>query len=71
MLARDVFAAAIGAMKEDAIKELTKQGTTINEEEIRWVITVPAIWPDDAKLFMRESAKQVRITFNFFVVCCL
>ena len=28
-------------------------------EYIRWVLTVPAIWSDPSKQFMREAAKQV------------
>ena len=59
-LAQDVFSAAIKSLKEDAIGELKKNGTPADVDEIRWVLTVPAIWPDEAKLFMRESAKQVK-----------
>jgi hypothetical protein len=32
---------------------------------IHWVLTVPAIWKDNAKQFMREAAQQV---FVFFVI---
>ena len=32
---------------------------------ILWVITVPAIWDDKAKRFMREAAEQVAIKDNF------
>jgi hypothetical protein len=60
VLAQDVFSAAIKSLKEDAIGELKKNGTPADVDEIRWVLTVPAIWPEDAKLFMRESAKQVK-----------
>ena len=34
-------------------------GYTILEEEIVWVITVPAIWDDNVKEFMREAATKV------------
>lgn len=60
VLAQDVFASAIQALKEKAIDDMERNGTPASEEEIRWVLTVPAIWPDDAKLFMRESASQVK-----------
>ena len=30
------------------------------KEDIHWVITVPAIWSDAAKQFMKEAAKEVR-----------
>jgi hypothetical protein len=29
------------------------------ENDIHWVLTVPAIWKDNAKQFMREAAQQV------------
>jgi len=29
-------------------------------DEIHWVLTVPAIWNDAAKQFMREAAEAVR-----------
>ena len=29
--------------------------------DIRWVLTVPAIWNDESKSFMREAAYRVRI----------
>ena len=31
----------------------------VYEDDIHWVITVPAIWEDAAKLFMREAASEV------------
>ena len=31
----------------------------ITLENIRWVLTVPAIWSDKAKNFMREVAEEV------------
>lgn len=31
----------------------------INLREIKWVITVPAIWRNSAKQFMREAASRV------------
>ena len=38
---------------------LENEGTTIKPHEIRWVLTVPAIWPESAKQFMRKSAEKV------------
>ena len=37
----------------------TARGIGIEPEEIRWVLTVPAIWSDAAKQFMRKSANLV------------
>ena len=33
------------------------------KDDIRWVITVPAIWRQEAKQFMREAAYQVKSQF--------
>ena len=30
----------------------------ITKSDVRWVLTVPAIWSDAAKQFMREAAKK-------------
>uniref|UniRef100_A0A8C5W9X6 Heat shock protein family A (Hsp70) member 12B n=1 Tax=Leptobrachium leishanense TaxID=445787 RepID=A0A8C5W9X6_9ANUR len=52
-----VFAHALRFFKEHAVKELQDQCPSLNENEaIRWVITVPAIWKQPAKQFMREAA---------------
>lgn len=34
-------------------------GYNIEENDVTWVITVPAIWRDSAKQFMREAANMV------------
>ncbi len=38
---------------------------------MRWVITVPAIWRQQAKQFMREAAYEVRrqLAFNPYIKC--
>jgi hypothetical protein len=36
-----------------------KKGINLHKDEIKWVLTVPAMWTDKAKEFMRESAEQV------------
>ena len=36
-------------------------GHKVNKDEIRWVITVPAIWRPQAKQFMREAAYEVNM----------
>uniref|UniRef100_A0A8D3CUN7 Heat shock 70 kDa protein 12B n=1 Tax=Scophthalmus maximus TaxID=52904 RepID=A0A8D3CUN7_SCOMX len=43
--------------EEHALKEVKDQSSSVLEgEEIRWVITVPAVWRQPAKQFMREAA---------------
>lgn len=57
-----VFSESLRFMKEHAlntIKEASFQ-TVYDQEEITWVITVPAIWSAAAKQFMRLAAKEVK-----------
>ncbi|XP_066528451.1 heat shock 70 kDa protein 12A isoform X3 [Hoplias malabaricus] len=55
--ALDIFAYALAFFKEQALKELTDQaGAEFDNADVRWVITVPAIWKMPAKQFMREAA---------------
>lgn len=62
--ALDVFALSIEALKNHLIAALETQGTGVKPSEIRWVLTVPAIWTDNAKQFMRKSAEMVRKHFS-------
>ncbi|CAG6018199.1 unnamed protein product, partial [Menidia menidia] len=55
--ALDIFAYALAFFKEQALKELSDQtGGDFENSDVRWVITVPAIWKMPAKQFMREAA---------------
>ncbi|XP_038127108.1 heat shock 70 kDa protein 12A isoform X3 [Cyprinodon tularosa] len=55
--ALDIFAYALAFFKEQALKELSDQtGSEFDNSNVRWVITVPAIWKMPAKQFMREAA---------------
>ena len=57
-----IFTYALQYFKEHALRELSDQsGTRFVNEDVRWVITVPAIWKQSAKQFMREAAYQVRV----------
>lgn len=59
--AKTVFSLAIRYLKDDLIKisENRIAGGGIENSDIHWVLTVPAIWNDAAKQFMREAAQQV------------
>jgi hypothetical protein len=54
-----VFGTSIKALMRHLFLTLTKRGVEIEPEDIRWVLTVPAIWSDAAKQFMRKSANLV------------
>jgi hypothetical protein len=48
-------------LKEEALREINKsQITPLNLEDVLWVLTVPAIWSDDAK---------ARISCQFSMAC--
>ena len=60
MLALKVFAHALRFFKDHCLQELSDQSSTrIVNDDIRWVITVPAIWRQPAKQFMRQAAYEV------------
>uniref|UniRef100_H3BZ55 Heat shock protein 12A n=1 Tax=Tetraodon nigroviridis TaxID=99883 RepID=H3BZ55_TETNG len=60
--ALDIFAYALAFFKEQALKELSDQtGSQFDNADVRWVITVPAIWKMPAKQFMREAAYKAAL----------
>ena len=63
MKAIDVFSAAIRYLKDHLIRALNGRNTfnEISVDDIMWVLTVPAVWSDAAKQFMREAAEKVTI----------
>ncbi|XP_060066317.1 heat shock 70 kDa protein 12A-like [Ylistrum balloti] len=61
MSAMDIFSAAIGFLKGHFLSALENSIKGAKEEDVHWVLTVPAIWSDAAKQFMREAAKQAHI----------
>ena len=59
LLAIEVFSLSIQALKSHMEEQFRKNRIEIKPREIKWVITVPAIWSDSAKQFMRMSAEKV------------
>jgi hypothetical protein len=57
-----VFSYALRFFKEHAVQELSEQSLTkLVDDDIQWIITVPAIWKSPAKQFMRRAAYQAGI----------
>ncbi|XP_059506660.1 heat shock 70 kDa protein 12B isoform X2 [Stegostoma tigrinum] len=55
--ALEVFAHALRYFRKHALKELNDQFSVGSDtDDVRWVITVPALWKQPAKQFMREAA---------------
>lgn len=54
-----VFAQSLRYFKNHALNQLSDQcGIQIVDEDVRWVVTVPALWRQKAKQFMRMASYQ-------------
>ena len=67
-----VFGTSIRALMNHLFLKFIERGMEIEPKDIRWVLTVPAIWSDVAKQFMRKSANLVttilyKINKNIYV----
>lgn len=59
-----VFARALQYFKDSCIFELNELSSTpVTNNDIQWVITVPAIWRPSARQFMRRAAIEVRMLY--------
>ncbi|NXD49629.1 HS12B protein, partial [Corvus moneduloides] len=58
-----VFSKSLRYLKEHALNTIQEASfqTVYDQEEITWVLTVPAIWSAAAKQFMRLAAKEAGI----------
>ncbi|XP_060600928.1 heat shock 70 kDa protein 12A-like [Ruditapes philippinarum] len=61
MPALDVFSEAIKYLKDHLMKKVQSRIEDIRDTDIHWVLTVPAIWHDGAKQFMKEAAAKAGI----------
>ncbi|CAG2200794.1 unnamed protein product [Mytilus edulis] len=59
MPAMIVFTESIKFLRTQIQEDIRSMKVSIKPEEINWVLTVPAIWSDPAKQFMREAANAV------------
>ena len=69
-----VFAMSLRYMKEHLLRAMkTNLEFDPDPLTIRWVLTVPAIWSDSAKKFMRLAAERVRCLKSqlIFVFSCI
>lgn len=62
----DVFALSLEFFKDDLDKELKKTGYDIEDDEVQWVITIPAIWNPRSKQFMRMATEKVLYLCSLF-----
>ena len=65
-----VFSHLMRYFKNAAIKQINSVSTDdVDCDDIKWVITVPAIWNDGAKQVMREAAYEVSSCYS--ILFCL
>lgn len=65
MKAVDVFAAVIKYFKDHLLKYFKDRNDDkeyFDNNDIHWVITVPAIWDLKAKQFMKDAADKVLVS---------
>ncbi|OWF51205.1 heat shock 70 kDa protein 12A-like [Mizuhopecten yessoensis] len=69
MAAKTVFGESVKYLKNHLLSTLDTRGTTVVNSDIHWVLTVPAIWKDNAKQFMREAADYAGIKGEQLTIC--
>ncbi|XP_061164251.1 uncharacterized protein LOC133173280 [Saccostrea echinata] len=60
-LAVKIFSMSIQHFKDRLLHDLDLSRASCSADDIRWVLTVPAIWGEQAKQMMQESAYQAGI----------
>lgn len=55
-----IFTLSIRYLKDHLLEVIRSLSDKTNVDDIDFVLTVPAIWSETTKLFMREAATQVR-----------
>ncbi|XP_053388660.1 heat shock 70 kDa protein 12B-like, partial [Mercenaria mercenaria] len=64
----EVFSKSIICLKDHLLNELKRKGTRVGTDDILYVLTVPDIWNDNAKDFMRQAAKRAGIKDNTLTI---
>lgn len=58
---RAVFKESIRFLKEHALGAITRQ-EDVFPTDVFWVLTIPSIWSEPAKQFMRKAAEEVYLS---------
>jgi hypothetical protein len=69
MPALTVFSESVKYLRDSILKECQYQNFDIRVDDIKWIITVPAIWSDPAKCFMRSAAIKVHLYTSLHLLC--
>ena len=71
---KDIIAKLLGYVKKEAIKKIKGHRPYINENKIKWVVTVPAIWTEKQKGIMIKASEKAGLfneyteRLNFFAL---
>jgi len=71
MNALEVFAIVFEELKQKILKQINCSKSTsssVTSDHVGWVITIPAIWTDEARQFMREAAYNAGLIRNRLVL---
>lgn len=72
MPAIDVFARSIEYLKDEFVKKFEERNLQVSitplNENVTWILTVPAIWDEPAKQFMEEAAELVMFTYIIDII---
>lgn len=66
----DVFTHSIRYLKDQLLQDLCLYELSSRVDDITFVLTVPAMWDDTAKMFMREAAIGVRYKLMVYTGNC-
>ncbi|VDI19949.1 Hypothetical predicted protein, partial [Mytilus galloprovincialis] len=69
MPALEIISLVIKNLKCHLLKFLKPQDTGLVNDDIHWVVTVPAIWTESGKQFMREAAEKAGVSSEQLSVC--
>ncbi|XP_052703243.1 heat shock 70 kDa protein 12A-like isoform X2 [Crassostrea angulata] len=73
MPAIDVFARSIEYLKDEFVKKFEERNLQVSitplNENVTWILTVPAIWDEPAKQFMEEAAELAGISKESLLIC--
>ena len=64
----EVISAAMKYLKDTLMKLLQDDDNRVEDSQVRWVVTVPAIWQAPARQLMREAAYLVSYIYNTFAI---
>ena len=62
MLLLTIIEHTLRFISQQALNKLKEQMGKVATSKIRWVLTVPALWSEEHKLFMRKAAQQAELT---------